>query len=268
MMYQNREGRLLALTPLPKMMRLKPTTYHPSIDITAQAELQPQAPGVSDNLPLHTLADVYHMADPVGPPGAQQHEQLLVGAARLGLGEVQRDAQPGGRGPRPLEGGLQGLYAAPGGIAAQVDPHDATVLEGDGQVGGLQGLWQRVAPVDRDDESGVEGGGGILGGLELADHVQDGCDVARLGEVGPRQCPWCRAQLHVDDAVPCEVPEHGEGCVSQGLEVVDEMVDVRGEQGKEALSARGELRARPVGQKGDGWPGRKAWFRSPDEPTP
>lgn len=118
------------------MMRLKPTADHPGVDVTAQAQLQAQAPRVPDDLLLDPIADVYHVADAVGLPPRQEHQQLLVGAAGLGLGKVQRDAQPGDR-ARLLEGGLQGLDAAPGRVPAQVDAHDAPVLEGPGQLDDL-----------------------------------------------------------------------------------------------------------------------------------
>lgn len=177
------------------MMRLKAPADHPGVDVTAQAQLQPQTfPGVPDDLPLDPVADVYHVADAVGPPPPQEHQQLLVGAARLGLGEVQRDAQARGEPPRGLERRLQDLNSAPRRVPAQVDAHDAAALEGPGQLHDLQGLLRRVAPVDREDEVGVEGGtfsfprvrirGGPGLGLERADDVEDGGDVTCLGEVG------------------------------------------------------------------------------------
>lgn len=234
------------------MMRLKPAAYHPGVDVAAEAQLQPQAPGVPDDLPLDPVADVYDVADAGGPPAPQEHQQLLVGAARLGLGEVQRDPQPGAAAPllrrlrfrpaRLLERRLQGRDAAPRRVPAQVDAHDApgALLEGAGQADDLEGLARGVAPVDREDEPRVEGRA-RGGGLEGADDVQDGGDVALLGEAGPGQRPRRRAQLEVDDAVPREVAEDGEGGVLEGREVVDEVVDVGGEEGEEAWKRRGEL---------------------------
>lgn len=72
----------------------------------------------------------------------------------------------------------------------------------------------------------------MVGGPELRDGVQDGGDVVgfRRRREGARR----GAELEVDDAVGGEVAEDGEGGVPEGGEVVDEVVDVGGEEGEEA----------------------------------
>lgn len=157
-------------------MGLEPAADHAGVHVTAQAQLQAQAPGVRDDLAPDALADVDDVADAVGPPRAQEHYQLGVGAAGLGLGEVQRDPEPvgdPGAPPRLLKGRLQGLDAAARRVPAQVHAHDALVLQGAGEADHLSGLGGGVAPVDGEDEPRVEGrrrrwGGG---GLEGADDV-------------------------------------------------------------------------------------------------
>lgn len=110
------------------MMPLKPPTNHASAHITAKAKLQPQATRVRRDLPLDGVAEVDDVPDPVGAPLPQHHHQLRVGPARLGLGEVQRHAKPGGA-AGGLERRLQGLDAAPERVPAQVDAYDAAGLE-------------------------------------------------------------------------------------------------------------------------------------------
>lgn len=223
-------------------MPLEPAPDHARVDIAAQAQLQPESaaaagpgPARGDDFAADGVADVDDVAEAVGPPRSQQHEQLGVGRAGLGLGEVKRDAQPGDA-PRGLERGLQRLDPAARRVAAQVDADDAGAgLEprrGEGDdVGGLGG---GVAAVDGEDEAGVHAGVGAGGALVFGDGGQDGVDVVGLGDGGAGQGARGGAKLEIDDAVGGEGLEDGEGGVPEGGEVVDEVVDVGGEEGKEA----------------------------------
>lgn len=219
-------------------MALEAAPNHARVDIAAQAQLQPETaaavavvgseprPARGNDLTADGVADVDDVAEAVGPPLAQQHEQFGVGRAGLGLGEVQGDAQRrGGAGAGRLPGArerrLQGLDAAARGIAAQVDADDAAGLEAGGEGDGLGGLGGGVAAVDGEDEAGVHAGAAgaaVRGGraLVLGDGGQDGVDVVGLGEAGARQGARGGAQLEVDDAVSGEGAEDGEGGVPEG----------------------------------------------------
>lgn len=225
-------------------MALEATSDHARVDIAAEAQLQPKAaaagpgPARSDDLAADGVADVDDVAEAVGPPRAQQHEQLGVGRAGLGLGEVQGDAERRARAvSRAVEGGLQGLDAAARGVAAQVDADDAAGAEPRGERDGLGGLGGGVAAVDGEDETRVHAGAGG-GALVVGDGGQDGVDVVGLGKGGAGQGARGGAQLEVDDAVGGEGPEDGEGGVPEGGEVVDEVVDVGREEGEEAGHGR------------------------------
>lgn len=236
------------------MMALEPTRHHASVHVAAQAELQPQAPAPRrarrDDLAAHGVGDVDDMAETVGPPRAQEHEELGVRGAGLGLGEVEGDAKVGGgrgagaatRGgggggqgmPEPrglLEGGLETLDAAAGRVATEVYADDAAGVEPRGEGDGVGGGGGVVAAVDGEDEAGVHtwwcagqcGVGGGVGGLALVvgDGVEDGGDVALPVEAGAGEGARGGAQLEVDDTVGGEGAEDGEGGVAEGGEVVD-----------------------------------------------
>jgi hypothetical protein len=117
-------GRLVNLPPLPKVMGLKPSTYHASVHVAAQAQLQPNARPLHDLLP-YPFTHMDNMSDPIRPP-TQQHIQLSIAGRALGLGEMQRHAEPRDT-SRLLEDGAQRRVDRDSRVSAEVDADHAAV---------------------------------------------------------------------------------------------------------------------------------------------
>ena len=80
-----------------------------------------------------------------------------------------------------------------------------------------------------------------LGSLKGGDGVENRLDVLGLGEAGLGHGTGRGAQLEVDDAIVGKVAEDGEGRVGERPGVVDEAVDVLGEEGEESgRASRGD----------------------------
>lgn len=171
-----------------------------------------------------------HVAQAVGVP---RHDgvELGVRGATLGLGKVDRDLQPGV--PRGAERRCERRHVALGRVPAQVDADDALAGELAGQGHNLVGLGGRVAPVHGQDEAHVDGRVVALGG---GGGVQHGLDIAGLGQAGGRHGARRGPQLEVDDAVVGELAHDRPGRVLERLGVVDEVVDVGGEEREEAVT--------------------------------
>lgn len=228
-------------------MPRKPALHHLRLDVTAQAQLQADAP--LPPLPphglLHPRTQADHMPQPIRRP-AQEGLQLPVRRGRGGLGKVHRHPQT--RGPGLPEHGREHVHR-PAGVAgrpsarvtAEIKADDPAPREaGAGRPGlraeggrdaeGLGRVLGGIAPVDAQNQPGVEGQG--LGGLELpgVDGSEDGADVGFLGEEDGAVCGEGAArggaELEVDGAVGGEVGEDGAGCVCEGGGVGEEGVDV------------------------------------------
>lgn len=238
--------------------------------ITTQTQLQPHSLAfLTPNHPLHPLTNTNYMPQPIRRPG-EQLIQLGVAPAGLGFAKVQCETEWQGRVVTPeglvgVEYGREGGGKRDRGVAAEVEAYDFGTVSAVGAGGGGE--------VFDEGEGGERGGGGVaavdlgkvrspafnrkagkkggtyrqnqirpqlglgrgrLAALILGDGVEYGLDV-----VGSRQARGGHdagrgAQLEVDDAVGGEVAEDREGRVAQGGGVVDEVVDVRGEEGEEA----------------------------------
>lgn len=75
---------------------------------------------------------------------------------------------------------------------------------------------------------------GSLGVVVLGDAVENGLNVDFFGDPCRRDSSRCGAELEVDNAIGLEIREDGIRGIDQGGEVVDESVDVSGEQWKES----------------------------------
>lgn len=210
------------------MVSFEAADNHLGVDVAAEAQLEADAGGGGDAA-SHAVGHVDDVAEAVGGP-AQEGIELGLGGAAGRLGEMDSEAEAGSAGG--LRGGREEGDIAAGRITAEVDADDATGAEARRQRHGLGRLGRRVAPVHREEQPDDEAR--VLG-LRRCERVQHRPHVARLVEVRPRQRAWRRPQLQVHDAVAGEVGHDRLGRVLERGRVVDQVVDVRGEQGEEAV---------------------------------
>lgn len=229
----------LSLPPLSKMMGPEAAFDHLGLHITAQAQLQPDAPLAAP--PLDSLLDSRTQTDDVPEPirlPPKQHPELLLRPRHLGLGKVHRHTEPLGLGLTEhireySNGAARVRRRALRRVAAEVDAddHGALATQEGGDAENLVRLGQCVAAVDAEDEARAHArgaaawrGGRRLLGFPCLDGGHDGADVDFLGHLG---CAARRgAELEVEDAVCGEVVEDGARGARQGGGVGEEAVDV------------------------------------------